>query len=325
MSKQSDTPDTSRSIASLPVSETLIQAYVDGQLGDAQREQVEAYLAEHPELAAQVAGYRTINADLHGLYDPALQEEIPNRFVEIFSGCGETATQPSARSGKGSKLRGFAKRILGSRGIGGLLAPAPPFGGWRLRSYAATLAWLGVGVAVGWQMQHALPGDTLPPMVKHAAVAYITYASEVVHPVEVQASDEAHLEAWLSKRLGINIKAAKLDEVGFSLMGGRLLAGTQRPVAQFMYEDKVGRRLTLYVKTQEMGFDQSAAFRYAQENEVNAFYWISNGTGYVLSGNLDRPDLLRVAKAVYQQLDLPDQAPGHHEQLAPVRQNGKST
>ena len=106
----------------------------------------------------------------------------------------------------------------------------------------------------------------MPPMVRHAAVAYVTYASEVVHPVEVDASHEAQLVAWLSKRLGMNLRAAKLDNVGYSLMGGRLVAGTQRPVAQFMYEDKSGRRLTLYIKTQESGHDQSTAFRFARES-----------------------------------------------------------
>lgn len=112
-------------------------------------------------------------------------------------------------------------------------------------------------------------------------------------------------EAWLSKRLGMNLKAAKLDAVGFTLMGGRLLPGTQRPVAQFMYEDKMGHRLTLYIKTQEMGYEQNAAFQFAQEDEVNSFYWIGNGTGYVLSGNMDRADLLKVAVAVYTQLNTP--------------------
>lgn len=327
MSNQIDTPETPQPITPFPVSDALIQAYVDGQLGEAQREQVETHLAEHPELAAQVTGYRSINDDLHNLFDPALEEPIPDRFAGIFAGLGESESQTisSPPSSRKSKLRDFVERILGSGGIGGILAPAQPLGGWRQPSFFATLAWVGVGIAVGWQMQHAMPQDTLPPMVKHAAVAYITYASETVHPVEVRASEEDHLEAWLSKRMGINLKAAKLDEVGLTLMGGRLLAGTQRPVAQFMYEDKVGRRLTLYVKTQELGFDQSTPFKYAEEGEVKAFYWINNGTGYVLSGNLDRPDLLKVAEAVYQQLNMPDAAQGKHETPASILQQGKAT
>lgn len=268
---------------------------------------MEAFLATHPDHAERAAQYRRVNADLHSMFDPVLDEAIPDRFSRIFSGTAE-ATPPLPRalhSGKRSRLREVIEFIFGASGPSGLLAPALPLGGWRPPAYAVTLGWLSLGVALGWQMQRALPHNELPPMVKHAAVAYVTYASEVVHPVEIQASNEAHLEAWLSKRLGMNLKAAKLDAVGFTLMGGRLLPGTQRPVAQFMYGDKVGRRLTLYIKTQEMGYDQSAAFRFAQEDEVNSFYWIENGTGYVLSGNLDRADLLKVAVAVYTQLNTP--------------------
>ncbi len=318
MSKKSDPPlpDTYPPITALPVSDNLIQAYVDGQIGAPQRALVEAYMAERPELAAKVAGYRYMNEDMHNLFDQSLQEQVPQHLIDIFSESdARVSPAPSQRASRGSKLLEVMQRLL---------APAVP-GVWRVSSYVVTLAWLGMGVAVGWQLQHVQPRDRVPPMVKHAAVAYVTYASELIHPVEVRANEEDHLEAWLTQRLGIDVKAAKLDQLGFSLMGGRLLAGTQRPVAQFMYEDKVGRRLTLYIKTQEMGYDQSAAFKFAQEGDVKAFYWINGGTGFVLSGILDRPDLLRVARAIYQQLNTSDVVPGYHKEISPVRQNGKTT
>ncbi|MDO8942488.1 MAG: hypothetical protein Q7U75_04855, partial [Desulfobacterales bacterium] len=59
----------------------------------------------------------------------------------------------------------------------------------------------------------------------------------------------------------------------------------------------------LYVKTQEMGYDKSRSFEFAQEKEVNAFFWIEDGTGYVLSGNLGRADLLKVAETAHRQMD----------------------
>lgn len=65
--------------------------------------------------------------------------------------------------------------------------------------------------------------------------------------MEVAADQEAHLVAWLSKRLGTPLKVPRLDTLGFGLVGGRLLPGDQGPVAQFMYQDGQGQRLTLYV------------------------------------------------------------------------------
>lgn len=301
------------------ISETDLQGYVDKRLSDARRSEVETYLASHPEDARRLAGYSRINSDLHGDFDPVLNEEIPDRLLACFH--MEPARHPIRKpfADMLAKLRGLAERFFGGGGTTGIPVPVSPGSGWTPAAYAFTAAWISLGVVLGWHMQRALPHSGMPPMVQHAAVAYVTYANEVVHPVEIQASDEDHLEAWLSKRLGMDLMAPKLEAVGFRLMGGRLLAGTQGPAAQFMYEDRVGRRLTLYVKTQEMGHDKSKSFTFAQEKEINAFYWIEQGTGYVLSGNLDRADLLKVAEAAHRQLDAPGEAKGSPQKSATSR------
>ena len=148
-------------------------------------------------------------------------------------------------------------------------------------------------------------------IARSAAVAHVTYSPEVRHPVEVGADQEAHLVAWLSKRLGAPVRAPALDVVGFSLIGGRLLpgdgdpaAGTDpAPVAQFMYQSAKGQRITLYVRT-ESGDHGETAFRFAREGRVRVFYWIDRNFGYALStADLNRRELLRVATLVYKQLN----------------------
>jgi anti-sigma factor RsiW len=319
--------DTHPTLASLPVTDMMLQAYVDDHLSETQRDQVEAYLATHPEQAAKVAGCRRLNQALHAQFDPILSEEVPQRLLDLFADAEQQPAQSRSPQSVGwkTKARGFLTNIFGPGSGGGIFAPAMAFGNLRLPAQAMTLAWLALGIAVGVQVQSLDRLGGMPPMVKHAAVAYITYASEVVHPVEVNASNESHLVAWLSKRLGMNLKAAKLDELGYTLMGGRLIAGTQRPVAQFMYEDKIGRRLTLYIKTQESGHDQSTAFQFAQEGEVSAFYWIDNGTGYVLSGEVDRSMLLKVAVSVYGQLNAPQAEPQSPQPKEGEHRPAKST
>lgn len=64
-------------------------------------------------------------------------------------------------------------------------------------------------------------------------------------------------------------------------MGGRLLSGRTGPVAQFMYGDASGKRLTLYVSVLEAG-GEDTAFRYAQEGPVGGFYWIDGRLGHAL-------------------------------------------
>ena len=135
-----------------------------------------------------------------------------------------------------------------------------------------------------------------------AARAHAIYVSEVRHPVEVEASQEQHLVAWLSKRLGVNLRVPVLAEEGFSLLGGRLLPGPEGPVAQFMYQDATGKRLTLYV-TRPGRVETPTSFRFAQEGGVSVFYWIDRDCGYALSADIDRTSLAKVANAVYRQLE----------------------
>jgi len=160
-------------------------------------------------------------------------------------------------------------------------------------------------VAVGW-FAHALVGTRGGPaplsFAKQAAIAHAVYSPEVRHPVEVGAAEQEHLVNWLSKRLGAKVRAPLLTAEGFDLVGGRLLPGQGGAVAQFMYQDAKGKRLTLYVSRIE-GVQRDTAFRFSQEEKVAVFYWIDGTLGYALSGDLAKPQLLDVATAVYKQLN----------------------
>jgi anti-sigma factor RsiW len=206
---------------------------------------------------------------LHQLYDPVLEEPVPERL---------------------------RARVARPRR-------------WRAASIAAGWIALGLatGIVAGWQL-HAWRAGTppqaeVPGFVKRAAVAHAVYSPEVRHPVEVGADQEEHLVAWLSKRLGSPLRAPKLEDAGYFLVGGRLLPGESGPVAHFMYQSKQGTRITLYVRTYPAGNNETA-FRYAAEGSVKVFYWIDRKLGYALSSaDVGTDDLLKVANAVYQQLN----------------------
>jgi anti-sigma factor RsiW len=120
--------------------------------------------------------------------------------------------------------------------------------------------------------------------------------------VEVDASQQEHLVNWLSKRLGTKLRVPVLAPEGYDLLGGRLLPGPDGPVAQFMYQEGSGKRLTLYVSARAKSEDQTA-FRFAQEDGVAVFYWIDGNWGYALSGEIERDALARVARIVYHDLN----------------------
>lgn len=164
-------------------------------------------------------------------------------------------------------------------------------------------AWMALGIAVGWLAAQALaPAPSrMGSLPRQAAIAHAVYLPEVRHPVEVGADQQDHLVRWLSKRLGTDLKAPLLAREGFDLVGGRLLPGEQGAVAQFMYQDGRGRRLTLYV-TRVREDRGDTAFEYGREGDVSVFYWIDGTVAYALSGAIPREDLLAVANVVYKQL-----------------------
>ena len=96
-------------------------------------------------------------------------------------------------------------------------------------------------------------------------------------------------------------KAPDFDALGFELLGGRLLAGESGPVAQFMYQDAGGRRVTLYVRRAVAG-NHETAFRHATENGVEVFYWIDRDFGYALSGQIAHADMKKLADAAYREM-----------------------
>jgi len=173
--------------------------------------------------------------------------------------------------------------------------------------YARAAVFIAVGLGIGLSIPWMRPTPqaaaiAITPLPVRAARAHLVYSPEVRHPVEVEAKEQEHLVKWLSKRLDLQLKVPVLSTEGFELLGGCLLPGTDGPVAQFMYQDPTGKRLTLYVTRPHKG-DEITAFRFAQEGPVSVFYWIDRECGYALSGEIDKPTLARVASLVYKQLE----------------------
>jgi anti-sigma factor RsiW len=179
--------------------------------------------------------------------------------------------------------------------------------GWI--EYARAAVVLAAGIAIGLAIPAFEPEHGQPLVMQQlpirAAQAHLVYSPEVRHPVEVDAKQQDHLVKWLSKRLDVPLKVPALTQEGFELLGGRLLPGGQGgPVAQFMYQDGTGKRLTLYVTpAKKVAQQKLTSFRFAKEGNVSVFYWIDDECGYALSGEVDKNTLAKIASLVYKQLE----------------------
>jgi len=237
-----------------------------------------------------------IQAFVDGGAAPARRAEVEAYLAER----PDEAERVRAYSAQNAALRALYDPVL-SEPVPAALIARPSPRRWRQAGLAASL--LFAGVAIGWIARGGLAPVPQPGVsfARSAAIAHAVYSPEVRHPVEVGADQEDHLVKWLSKRLGTNLRAPKLASLGYELVGGRLLSGSRGPVAQFMYQDAKGQRLTLYVSAQK-GDGRDTAFRFTQEDKVSVFYWVDHNYGYALSGEMKRENLLALATAVYQQI-----------------------
>lgn len=270
----------------MTITEDDLQAYVDVALTTERQAELDQYLAANPEAAARVHAYRAQNDALRQLFNPVLEETMPASLLAVVNSPAAGAQGPCLSATVHSQKRRFLSR-------------------WSLLRIAAGFVIALLGGAAGW-LGHAQYQSTerlaqVTPLPRQAAVAHVVYSPDVKRPVEVAADQEDQLVKWLSKRLGTPVSPPKLGALGYELIGGRLLPGNTGPVAQFMYQDSSGQRLTLYVSTENAG-NRDTAFRFAQEGAVNVFYWVDGKFGYALSAGIDKKALARVATAVYDQL-----------------------
>jgi anti-sigma factor RsiW len=251
-----------------PITESDIQAFVDSELSPERHSEIMAYLHAHPEEALKAKEYQDINQALKQLYDPVLEEPVPDELLP-----------------RAPRRRPWAiAAAVAWMSVGGIL-------GWGLHPQLA------VEVA-----QTPQKWDLLQPnLVQPATFAHVVYSPEVRHPVEVSAEHEQHLVTWLSKRMGTEIEAPDLGPQGYHLVGGRLLPSTNRMAAQFMYEREDGQRATLYVRRGAWEND-ATAFHFEREGTLGVFYWIDGPLGYALIGDIDRNELQSLSEAVYEQL-----------------------
>lgn len=277
-----------------PLDPFHLAAYVDGELSLPEARAVEQALASQPAAAAEVAALRAQRSALHARYDALLS--APHRLV-----VGERVA-PRSRRGIFAWARADSRMRFGGALAATLVVGCAIglVGGWTARGQR-TLQEEALVAA-----RHDTPLDAF---VRTAARSHAVFVPEQRHPVEVAAADEAHLVAWLSKRLDAPITVPHIGDAGWRLLGGRLLPAEAGPVAQFMYEDARGRRLTLAVtrplrdENARRPADPETAFRIAHEGDETVFYWIDQRFAYALTGRLTRPEMTAVADRVYRQLD----------------------
>lgn len=248
------------------ITEANLNAYLDGELEPAERAAVETHLADNPADRERIAAWRDQATTLQALYGHVAEEALPARL--------------SPRRLAAERRRRMSRAVMAS---------------------AAALVLVVLGGTGGWVGRGLVtPGAAEMTLVSEAEAAHALYTPEVLHPVEVNGQDGAHLSKWLSKRLDRTLVIPDLSSDGFSLVGGRLLPAATSAAALLMYENRDGSRVTLYIVPKA---GAETAMRFSSGDGLTAVSWQAGTLGCVLVGNLPRETLLKLAEASYGGLD----------------------
>jgi anti-sigma factor RsiW len=228
-------------------------AYVDGRMDAAQRREVEAYLARHPDEAREIEAWRRDTQRLRaGWSDYAIP---PNPVLD-----------PAA----------VRTRLQGRRQA-------------RLAMAASLVVALTLGGVSGWQAR----GDTgagrdAAPM-QDAMQAYRVFASDHPPLADARAAD-TNLQQWMDGHFANAQRLPDLSAKGFRPVAVRLLVTDQGPSAMVIYENGDSRRTSFYIRPPGPG-NMLLKQGQRRDGDLVAQYWSGKGYNYALVSRDDTPGI----------------------------------
>lgn len=244
-----------------PSDERLI-AYLDGELGDAERASIAAWLecdAELDERAAQLADSAAL---LRGAFDEVLHEPLPERLVRAAHGQSGVVDLAAARQWRW-------KRMLGDRR-------------WWIGAAAASVVAFVLGFGVGGG-DVALPGAELASHGGHGPVLVAdTFSDNLAGYYRRYATAGTSSDTSFDK-LPKNFRVPNLKPWGLQFQGGRFLMAEGQPAMALLYTtDNKSLGPVLVVVANSSKADKSADFTHS--GNINVLRWSHHGHAYAIAG-----------------------------------------
>ena len=251
------------------VTDDDIQRIVDGTLDPERHAEIVARIAQDPERLERVESLIAHNAAL---------KEAAAALAPYNDDPAET--DPRTRELTETLVDRLEASMAGRRSWRAYL-PA------SIRNTAAAA----ILVAAGWLGHSAYDyaNAPYPGYVADAAGAHLVFAEDRHNPAEFSAEALTLASAWFTEKLGREVAPPRLDAVGLQLVGARLLGGKDGPLAQYIYEDEAGGRLSLVVKAAATGTPRAPTYRTLPQGRAS--YWRDTSFEYALISRYDDPSL----------------------------------
>jgi anti-sigma factor RsiW len=244
-----------------------LHAFADGELEGEDKNAVEKLLLENEEARKALSAINYQRSELHKAFDDTLAEPIPASLLAAAHG------RPSMR---------VLPYLVAACAVGLFL----------------------IGGSVGWFAgQNNLNSAQIltASLAQRALTAHANYSAEPRHAVEVSASDKDHLQAWLSKRVGSDFKIPDLQSNGYTLLGGRLLAESNAPAGQLMYENADKQRMTIFFSANTDG--QLTDLKLEQKDKLVTCFWRDAKLAMAITADISNDQMKVLGSSIFTQVE----------------------
>lgn len=266
--------------------EVRLSAYLDGQLPDAEVDEINEILAQDDDARIVFEKLKLGSEFGARAFDRLLQEPIPLDLVRNIKDAGKTEDEPP-KSGFAAIPVAAARR---------------PAAFWP-QALAASLVIFLAGGAVGYLVSEQQ--DTDAPFQVVAARTWLDdiadyhriYARQTRHLVEVPASEQQHIVEWLSASTGVSFALPDLSGQNLTFEGGRLLVAGGKPTAQLLYRN-ADNEIFAICFLQSDPVEGRTELAESMRNDIGLVSWQKGNASYVVVGPSADPDLERLADTV---------------------------
>jgi anti-sigma factor RsiW len=270
--------------------ETLV-AYLDGELDEAARQDVDSWLEADAAARDRMMALAASASLVRSAFADILNEELPERLIIAARGDAAEPLAPAA-----AEIIAFAPPPKP--------AAAGAFRRWGPMAAAAALAFgIVLGGAGGYYGIPALTGPGANPPATALSAATNDWLNNAAgyYKLAVAAGDNTFVDVPATGDPQ-QVRLPNLKPWGLNFRGARLVVVEGHPAAQLIYttDNKAIGPLTLIIGSSK-GSDSQPTFDHRQD--VNLLYWRHQGRAYVLVGQADIGYLWGIANDVAWQLD----------------------
>jgi anti-sigma factor RsiW len=262
--------------------EVRLCAYIDGELGEAEKTELETLLARDEEAKALFEKLKAGSAFGNTAFEDFLHDPVPLALVRQIK-------QGSGINPKAERVTIAAANVRSVR-----IWP---------RVMAASVALVLVGGFTGFIIGTANHAGE-PTRVASArtwlddiADYHRIYSRQKERLVEVPASEAPKIETWLASSVGVPFTIPNLTGKGLNFEGARLLVANSKPVAQLIYRNADGDVFAIcFLKDSDS--PQSDKFSESIRDNLGMVSWQRGGASFVLVGPSASIGLHDLAEAV---------------------------